>query len=72
MKIDKLNKIITKAKKKKDGIWSYDGVVYKVKNYSVIGFIEDCNVFSLHGHFATCRGKFSTKTESKNALKILK
>lgn len=59
MTIETVNKLIDKAKTRKDGIYSYDIFNYVVKNNCFVAYREKMTgrIFERVGHFVSERGK---------------
>ena len=71
MKVDLHNMLIEKAKQKKDGVYSYRGYLYAVKNKTFIGY-SDCYgyAFSVNGSFHVGIGKLVPYDRKKSMLNI--
>lgn len=72
MKIDLINKMIAKARTKKDGVFSLGGYSYRVKNKKVSHFVEYGQIFALQGNFVISLGEFKSSREATSALKAFK
>lgn len=72
MRQDDLNKIIEKAKTKNDGVYSMNGISYRVRDNNVTHCVDYNNVLGVYGHFVTQVGSFDRPHEAKKALKQLK
>jgi len=71
MKIDKLNILISKSKDKGNGIYSYDGTIYRVKDSSLLGYREFNKIYSLHGNFVIEIATVNSEKEAKSILRGL-
>lgn len=55
MKIDERNALIERASTKKDGVYSYKGYLYVVKNNNMVAFADH------FGDCYSCQGVFNVK-----------
>ena len=67
------NTLIDKAKEKKDGVYSYKGYLYAVRNNIVMAY-ADCfgTINSIYGAFHTKIGKVERYDRKKKLLEYLK
>jgi hypothetical protein len=66
-------KLIEKAKQKeKDGIFSYDGVIYRVKNSRLTHYCKGGRVLEVNGYFDVSVGSYTFAAEAKKMLKDLR
>jgi len=67
------DKLIEKAKhKEKDGIFSYDGVIYRVKDGTLTHYCKGGRVLEVNGYFDVPVGSYASTGEAKKMLKGLK
>lgn len=70
MHIDVYNALVDKAKTKKDGVYSYRGMYYAVKNCRLVGHCDYYgNVFENAYGFNVVKGKARNKYEGRDVLK---
>jgi hypothetical protein len=71
--IENQNLIIEKAKTRKDGVYSFRGVSFLVKNHKVMYLAENGVIVQPYGHFNVRVGTYETRypdsQTSKEALK---
>jgi hypothetical protein len=73
MKITEHNELVDKAKDKKDGVYSYHGYVYVVKNHNFIAYADALgNVCSVHGMFHSSIGKVNRYDRKVELLDYLR
>lgn len=67
------NKLIEKAKIRKDGVYSYSGFLYVVKKNNFIAYSDYFgNISTVHGVFHHSIGKVESYNRRKKLLEILK
>jgi hypothetical protein len=67
------DKLIEKAKQKeKDGIFSYDGIIYRVKNSVLTHYCKQGKVLEVNGYFDVPVGSYASADEAKRMLKGLR
>jgi len=73
MKIQERNQLIEKAKTRKDGVYSYHGFLYIVKNNNFIAYATPIgNCFACIGVFDALIGTVKSYNRKKELLKYLK
>lgn len=74
LNIENQNAINAKAKDKKDGVYTFRGVAYRVRNARVTHFACRGEVIQQYGHFNTVVGSYVDRysTDSVAALKGFK
>lgn len=73
MKIDVHNVLIDKAKTRKDGVYSYQGFLYVVKNNSFVAYADYFGtISSIHGVFHFEIGKVERYDRKKTLQEYLK
>lgn len=74
MQIATLNKMIDKSKAKKDGIYSYQGSPYRVRNNQLTHFAESGKIYKRSGKFTTIIGEYNFyyASEAAKLLKLIK
>lgn len=74
MHVETFNKLINKAKDKKDGIYLFQGYHYAVKNSNLKAYVEDGTVYTVFGSMSvnsgTCQ-RYKEKETLKNLLSKL-
>jgi hypothetical protein len=66
------DKLIEKAKQKeKDGIFSYDGILYRVKGGVLTHYCKQGRVLEVNGYFDVPVGIYTSSNEAKRMLKGL-
>jgi len=68
---DNVNLIIDKAKSKNDGIYSFRGILFKVRDGKVTNYACGGKIFAGVGAFVTPVGSYNTSTEAKSKLKTI-
>jgi hypothetical protein len=63
------NKIAERAKGKADGIYSADGVIYRVKNNTLTHYAKRGEILAVYGYFDTLVGNYRSSAEAKKMLK---
>jgi len=63
------DKLIEKAKTKADGIYSADGVIYRVKDNTLTHYADRGTILAVYGYFDTPVGSYKTGTEARKMLK---
>lgn len=67
------DKLIKKAEQKeKDGVFSYDGVWYRVKNSKLTHYCKQGKVLDVNGGFDVPVGSYASAGEAKRMLKGLR
>jgi hypothetical protein len=66
-----VNAAIEKAKSKKDGIFSFRGVLYLVRSEKIRGYAFGGEVFQALGHFTTVVGKYKDVWGGEKEAKAL-
>ena len=70
MKRGMLDKLIAKARYKKDGVYSCQGYPYKVRSGHVVAFIEDHTIHGIAGIFTyKLTGRYRYKDDVIRVLK---
>lgn len=70
LKEDKIrDKLAEKAKTKADGIYSVDGVIYRVKNKTLTHYTKRGEILVVYGYVDTPVGSFQTSSEARKLLK---
>ena len=70
MKIKFWNKLVDRARTKKDGVWSYQNVVYAVKNGNIGYYAEGGKIFQVQGMFSVEIGKCNLFDYKKEITKL--
>jgi hypothetical protein len=63
------NKLIEKAKTKKDGIYSQEGIIYRVKNGVLTHYCKQGKVLEVNGYFDVPVGNYNTSIDARKLLK---
>lgn len=70
LKEDKIrDKLAEKAKTKADGIYSADGVIYRVKDNTLTHYTKRGEILAVYGYVDTPVGSYQTSVEAKKMLK---
>ncbi len=67
-----VNLIIDKSESKPDGIYSFRGILFKVKGGKVTHYATDGKILQAMGRFNTQIGSYATNAEAKTILKGIK
>jgi hypothetical protein len=70
--IDNQNLIDQKAKSKPDGIYTFRGIMFRVKNGRATHYAAESSILASYGNFNTAVGSYSTRDEAKAKLKSIK
>jgi hypothetical protein len=70
--MDNQQAIIDKAKSKKDGVYKFRGVAYRVVNNHARFFASNCEVIEMCYGFNAIIGSYEHSLDSINAVKALK
>lgn len=66
---ENLNLIVEKAKLKADGVYTFRGIMYRVKNNRVTHYSDNSKILEWYGYFIVEIGRYSTEIECKKLLK---
>jgi len=69
MTIETQNKLVEKSKTKKDGVYTFGGYYYAVKEGGLVAFSDYDTCYACYGSFNTPIGKLSFPSKGKQALK---
>ena len=69
---DNINLIIERAQTKKDGIYSFRGIFFRVRNGKVTHFARGNEILVSYGIFVTQIGSYKTTAEAEKLLKSIK
>ena len=69
---DNTNLIIDKAQSKNDGIYSFRGIFFRVRNGKVTHYACDGKILAGYGAFVSQVGSYNTTAEAKSQLKSIK
>lgn len=72
LNIDNQNLINQKAKTKADGIYTFRGIMFRVRAGRVTHYASEGSIIIPAGHFNTVAGSYSTRDEAKAKLKSIK
>jgi hypothetical protein len=73
LNIENQNLIVSKAKLKKDGIYGFRGIIYRVKNNSVTHFCAEGKIVQPSGYFNCDVGNYEDGVcGESNARKLMK
>ena len=67
-----LQYIRARAKKKKDGVYEWYGVVYRVRSFNVTHYSSERDILECCGNFNVVIGRADTHEQQKKKLKDLK
>jgi len=70
--MDNQSSIIEKAKTKKDGVYKFRGVAYRVVNNHARFFASNCEVIEMCYGFNAIIGRYERDINQENAVKVLK
>ena len=70
--MDNQSAIIDRAKNKKDGIYKFRGVAYRVVNNHARFFASNCEVIEMCYGFNAIIGRYDHSLNQSNAVKALK
>ena len=65
------DKLIEKANQKKDGVFSYDGIIYRVKNSVLTHYCKQGKVLEVNGGFDVPVGSYASAGEARRMLNSL-
>lgn len=71
LKEDIRDKLIKKAKSKEDGIYSYDGVLYRVKDGNLTHYAKNGEIIQASGYFDAVVGKYEFTDQARKKLKSI-
>lgn len=69
---DNVNLIIDKSESKPDGIYSFRGILFKVKGGKVTHYATDGKILQAMGRFNTQLGSYDSSSQAKSILKGIK
>ena len=69
LNIENQNLIITKSKTKKDGIYTFRGVIYRVYTNTAILFAYNGEILQNYGGFNCVVGRYDTKDEARKLMR---
>lgn len=69
---DNVNLIIDKSVSKPDGIYSFRGILFRVKSGKVTHYAADGKILQAMGRFNTQIGSYDSSTQAKSILKSIK
>ena len=72
MKVETHNILIDKAKTRRDGVYSYHGFLYLVKNNDFVAYADGCGYcFSIHGMFHQPMGRVERSKRKIGLINLL-